>query len=72
MPARLRDLVRALQALGVTVEAPTSGSHFKARRGSTVFPIPAHNGPKSEIDDRYLRAVCRAFDLDESELRRLL
>jgi hypothetical protein len=56
----------------VTVEAPGSGSHFKARRGSTVFPIPAHNGPKSEIDDRYIRAVCRAFDLDENELRRLL
>jgi hypothetical protein len=72
MPARLRDLARALQALGVTVEPPSSGSHFKARRGSIVFPIPAHNGPKTEIDDRYIRAACRAFDLDESELRKLL
>lgn len=72
MPARLRDVVRALRQLGVEVEAPSSGSHWKARKGGAVYPIPAHNGERSSIGDVYIRGVCRAFDLDEKALRNLL
>ncbi len=72
MPARLRDLARALRALGIDVEEPSSGSHWKATFDGRVYPLPAHNGPKSELADVYIRGVCRAFSLDENELRRRL
>jgi hypothetical protein len=72
VPCRFSDLVRALRALGITVEEPKRGSHFKAVRGGTVFPIPAHNALRSEVTDIYIRKLCRALQLDEAELRKLL
>jgi hypothetical protein len=72
MPARLAKLRRALEAMGITVTEPASGSHWKAQRDGKTYPIPAHNGPKTEIDDCYLRGVCRCFGLDEKALRKLL
>lgn len=72
MPPRARDLARALATFGITVEAPRSGSHWTARRGSVSYSIPMHNGMKTEVKDPYIRGVCRAFGLDEDELRRLL
>ena len=72
MPARLADLTRALRSMGVNVEKPRSGSHYRAVRGGTVYPIPAHNGPKTEITDTYIHGVCRALELDEDALRKLL
>ena len=72
MPARLRDLRRALEALGVTVTEPSSGSHWRAAKDGRTYPIPAHNGPKTEIGDEYLRGVCRAFSVDIEELKRRL
>lgn len=72
MPARLRDLIRAVEALGVVVDAPNSGSHWKARRDGKTYPLPAHNGARTELDDVYIRGLCRCFGLDEAELRRHL
>ncbi len=72
MPARLADIARACRALGIDVEAPGRGSHWKALRDGTVYPLPAHNGPKSELDDIYIRGLCRAFGLNEREFRKLL
>ena len=64
MPARLMAVAAVLKKHGIDVEKPSSGSHYKAVRGSVVYPLPAHNGAKSELDDRYLKALCRAFGLD--------
>lgn len=73
MPARLRDIVRALRSLGISVVESRKGSHWKAvGAGGRVLPIPAHNGSKSEIDDRYIGALCEAFDLDEKAFRKEL
>jgi hypothetical protein len=70
MPARLRDLARALASFGIDVDMPSAGSHWKARKeGFGVYPIPAHNGPKSEIGDVYLRGVCRHFGIELAELK---
>ncbi len=70
MPARLRDIKRVLEALGVFVEEPTSGSHWKARGADgKTYPIPAHNGLKEEVSDIYIRALCRSFELDEKSFR---
>lgn len=68
MPARFRDLIRALAEFEISVEEPKSGSHWKARRGSIVYPIPAHNREKTEISDEYIRGIARRFGLDPNEL----
>lgn len=71
MPARLRDIKRALEARGITVETPPSGgSHYRARKDSIVYPIPSHGGLKGEINDIYIRGLCRRFGLDEDAFRR--
>jgi hypothetical protein len=72
MPARLRDIISAAAALGCTCEEPSSGSHWKIYRGSMMYPIPAHNGQKTEIGDYYIRGLCRSLRIDEKELRRRL
>jgi hypothetical protein len=72
MPASLRALKRAIEALGGTVEEPRSGSHWKARHGAACYPIPAHNGTKTEIADKYIRGLCRNLGLDEAALREKL
>jgi hypothetical protein len=74
MPPRLRDLKRALELqAGFRVEEPRSGSHWKVRGpGGKSYPIPAHNGLKTEISEVYVRGLCRTFGLDEAEFRKLL
>ena len=71
MPARLRDIARVAALYGVTV---TPGArHFHARdEHGRVYPIPAHNGLKTEISDVYLRKFCQAFGIDYAEFRRQL
>ena len=74
MPARLRDIERAAKACGLEI-ADAKGKHFwKARRSSDgkTYPIPAHNGGKTEIADIYVKGLCRCFELDEAAFRKLL
>lgn len=72
MPARARDIIRAFASFGVVFKEPKKGSHWKARLGEVSYTIPLHNGPKSEVDDIYIRGACRAFNVDEDALRKLL
>lgn len=72
MPARARDLIRVLRKLGLTVEQPKKGSHWKVTDGKMTYPIPMHNAEQTELDDVYVRGVCRAFGLDEGALRKKL
>lgn len=73
MPARFRDLQRALEALGLVVTVADGTSHWKVvgPNGKT-YPIPAHNGLKTEIADVYIRGVCRCFGIDPKELAKHL
>jgi hypothetical protein len=68
MALRLAELQRRLADHGIRVEKPRSGSHRKAIKGSVTYPVPAHNGLKTEIADKYLRALCRRFELAEKLL----
>jgi hypothetical protein len=71
MPARLRDLRRALAHFGVTVSP--GGKHFKAERDpDPSYPIPASNGDKTEIGDEYIRGLCRNFEIELAELKKRL
>ncbi len=73
MPARLRDLMRIAAHFEVVIEPPAGGSHYKARRpGCRVYPIPAHNGERTQIPDEYIRGLCRNFGIDYAEMKRLL
>jgi hypothetical protein len=72
MPARLRDIRRAFEKYGGTIVEPTSGSHFKAVRGSITFPLPGGNGLRTELSDKYIHLLCRAFGIDVTEFKRLL
>lgn len=70
MAVRVRDLVRALPAFGVEVVPPSKGSHWKAKKaGCRTYVIPCHNGDRTEVDDNYLRGLCRCLNLDLAELR---
>ena len=68
MALRLGELQRRLAGEGIRVEKPRSGSHWKATKGSVIYPIPAHNGLRTEIDNNYLRALCRRFGLADDLL----
>jgi hypothetical protein len=72
VPARLRDLKRVLEGFGVVIKTASGTSHYMAYRGGTSYPIPAHNGLKTEIADVYIRGICRVFSLDEKAVRKKL
>ena len=73
MPARFRDIRRALEKLGATVTAsPGGGSHWHAQKDGRMYPLPAGHGNNSEITDKYIKGVCKALGLDEQELRKHL
>lgn len=67
MPPRLRNIKAALREYDI--EVVTGTKHYQARRGVDVYPIPAHNGEKSEVPDVYIRGLCRRFNIDEAEFR---
>jgi len=69
---RLSDLKRAADRLGIDLECPSSGSHYKFKRGSITYPVPAHNGLRSDIADVYVKKFCKAFDIDREQLEAAL
>jgi hypothetical protein len=70
MPARLARIVAVAESFGISVERPSRGSHWKAKKpGYRTYPIPAHNGLRSEISDFYIAGFCRAFEIDLAEFK---
>jgi hypothetical protein len=63
--------MRALRAYGVVVETATGGSsHYKAKRaGARTYPLAAHNGEKTELDDKYLKKLCANFGIDYEDFK---
>jgi predicted RNA binding protein YcfA (HicA-like mRNA interferase family) len=58
---------------GIVCEQPGKGSHWKFRANDgKCYTVPAHNGPKTEIPDQYIRGLCRAFGIEYDEMRKLL
>jgi hypothetical protein len=74
MPARLRAIKQAIESkAGFSVLEPSSGSHWKIfGPDGKMYPIPAYNGLKTEIPDKYIAGMCRAFGLDPAEFKKLL
>lgn len=73
MPARLRDLARALRAFNVEVVEGGGKHNYRATRtGCRVYTIPAHRGWQTEVADCYISGACRHFGLDRTELWKLI
>lgn len=68
MPMRLGDLADRLKSHGVKLERPSSGSHWKfVGPGGRTYPVPAHNGLRTELPDVYVRGAHRAFGIAYSK-----
>lgn len=68
MPARLKRIIAAAAAYGVTFDPPSGSSHWKGKKpGFRSYTIPAHNGERTEIGDQYIRGFCRNFGIDRRE-----
>jgi hypothetical protein len=50
VPARLKHVLRVVGDCGLTYAKPRSRSHWLVKSASKSYPIPAHNGLKTEID----------------------
>lgn len=73
MPARFRNIKRALESIGLQVVEADGTSHWKIMDAAgKMYPIPLHNGLKTEVSDVYLRGICRAFGIDWATLKKLL
>jgi len=71
VPARFRRIIAAAEHFGISFSPPTGGgAHWKATKaGFRSYPIPAHNGDRTQIGDQYIRGFCRNFGIDLSEFR---
>lgn len=71
MPARFQDIKRVLLLAGIVAEPPRGGgSHWKLRdRDGKTYPIPCPNAERSEISDKYIRALCRTYGLDFEDFK---
>ena len=75
MPARFWAIRRALRnhpSLFLD-ERAAEGSHLVIRdQVGRTYTLSLHRGEHSEISDVYIRGLCRAFDLDYREFKKLL
>ncbi len=68
MPYQLRKIKKRAKAFGLELEEPTSGAHWKLRRGSErPYPITAHSGLNAMVSDEYVLGLCRHFGIDRKE-----
>jgi hypothetical protein len=73
VPARLDRIIAAAAHYGIGVTKPNRGSHWLAKKpGFRTYPIPAHNGERTETSDVYIRGLCRNFEIDAAEFRERL
>lgn len=66
MAARLAQIIKAARHFGIEIAKPSSGgSHYRATAdGKRTYPIAAHNGTKTKIDDFLIGKFCKHFELD--------
>jgi hypothetical protein len=73
LPARFRDIKRAVKEFGIRAEPVKGSAHWKLiGQDGRVYPLPCHNGERTEISDHYLRGLCRTFGIDLAELKEKL
>lgn len=70
---RLRDIKRAVEHLGHEVVPPRGGgSHYRVRVAGRVYPLPAHNGLRTDISEVYVTGLCRVLGMSVDDFKALL
>ncbi len=72
MPARFRDIIRLVEspAYRCVVEKPSGSSHWKIRTPTgDTYPVPAGNGLKTEVDDKYIKGLCKLLGVDPKKFK---
>lgn len=65
-PQRLGVVIHVAEAHGCKVFHPNKGSHWKFKKdGCRTYPIPAHNGLKTQIAWSYIQGLCRCMGIPE-------
>lgn len=65
---RLQDLKKDIRAAGGTIE-PGKGSHLKVKnKDGRAYPIPAHNGMKSEVPPEYVKGLAKHLGISVDDL----
>lgn len=64
---RLSKLAKAVAPYGIVLETGTKHFKFRGPEGR-CYPIPAHNGQRTEVPDVYIRGLCRAYALNLNEI----
>jgi len=66
MPVRYPRIRRRLKQLGIRLNERTGkGSHVVVDDGKGhVYTLPLHHGQQTELSDTYVRALCRALEID--------
>lgn len=62
----------AAKKRGVDLIKPRKGSHYKFSEpgsGGKTYPVPAHNGIRTDISDMYVRGLCRCFGWDYDQFK---
>jgi hypothetical protein len=75
MPARLSEIGAALRQLEIGAKLRDGGGKhnwFVDSPGRRPYTIPAHNGLKTEIEDKYINALCRHLGVDRGDFWRIL
>ena len=69
MPVRLKDLARVLGEYGATVEEGGGRHNFRVTKpGLRPYPIPAHNGWRTEVGNDYINGVARHLGVDKKAI----
>ncbi len=72
MPARLRTIAAAAAKFGWELDHKGGTHNWRLIKDGTTYPIPAHNGLKSEIGDVYIRGFCRTANLNREDFLRVM
>lgn len=69
MPGRAGDIIREVQEYGVSIDSGTKHLYKLTAPGLRCYTLPAHNGSKSELDDKYIKGLCKHFGIDYAEFK---
>lgn len=74
MPARFKAVLRALHALDIHPLMRQGGSSHCILTDDKghVYTLPLGNGARTELSDHYIKGLCRAFELDFVQFKKLL
>jgi hypothetical protein len=63
-PRRLSEIAEIARRYGYELDEGAGKHNWRFRKeGERTYPIPAHNGLRTEIDFKYIRGLCRNLNI---------